>query len=400
MSLQDLLCGIAVVIDDKVLDRGTDEPLDRLLTIVEDEWHLPCYKATKLPRTESWPDLLGAASLVFLDWNLWGASASTANEMIRSTKDFLAKAAELGIPVVIVTNEALDDVSHDLYGEDRDTERGLVLVRQKAELLQDPPFESVLSWIRRHPSAYVLKEWEKRMFSAKLELFRALYARSPDWPLVFWRAYERDGVDPAGPLSQLIKDNLWGRIGRSLVSADAMTGGDATAEAEEIRALIGEASFVPNDLLPDDQAGCGDLFGYKPKGGRTRLLLNLRPDCDCVARGNAGAGAVKLYCITGERMSDEEIEGEFDARTSAFKEKIAEAIVFAIHEGATYRFKFGHLHVKTFGDLMAGRGRVGRLLHPYLTRIQQRYALYSQRQALPPIPFQSLDRSAASPPDP
>ena len=31
-------------------------------------------------------------------------------------------------------------------------------------------------------------------------------------------------------------------------------------------------------------------------------------------------------------------------------------------------------------------GREGRLLHPYVTRVQQRYALYARRQALPRIP--------------
>ena len=38
------------------------------------------------------------------------------------------------------------------------------------------------------------------------------------------------------------------------------------------------------------------------------------------------------------------------------------------------------------GNAAVRSKRVGRLLHPYLTRVQQRYALYTQRQALPRVP--------------
>ena len=52
------------------------------------------------------------------------------------------------------------------------------------------------------------------------------------------------------------------------------------------------------------------------------------------------------------------------------------------------RFDFRRFHVKQFSEVKDLR--IGRLLHPYLTRIQQRYALYLQRQGLPRIPEKAV----------
>lgn len=101
---------------------------------------------------------------------------------------------------------------------------------------------------------------------------------------------------------------------------------------------------------------------------------------------------VELYCIEGEAMSDEELKDSHQVRLGQFEEKIGESIAFSIHERKSVRFRFRKLRIKRFAELKSQR--IGRLLHPYLTRIQQRYALYLQRQGLPRIP------EAAVPPAP
>ena len=69
-------------------------------------------------------------------------------------------------------------------------------------------------------------------------------------------------------------------------------------------------------------------------------------------------------------------------------ERIAECIIFAVCEGRSVRFDFKKLRVEKFKELK--QHRVGRVLHPYLTRLQQRYALFLQRQGLPRIPEGAL----------
>ena len=85
-------------------------------------------------------------------------------------------------------------------------------------------------------------------------------------------------------------------------------------------------------------------------------------------------------------MSDEELREQY--QNGHFEEKVWESVAFSIYNKKSVRFNFRKLRVKKFSELKDQR--IGRLLHPYLTRIQQRYALYQQRQALPRIPEEAV----------
>ena len=224
---------------------------------------------------------------------------------------------------------------------------------------------------------YALKAWNRAFHAARTDLFGSMYARSADWPRVFWKAYKDDGVDPGSSLTHLINDNLRGRMRTGAFESEVLAapaGGDVSRE--DLQALIAEVS-LQSKSMPDDEIRCGDLF-RRPKG---KILINIRPDCDCVPR-NTEIDEVDLYCIEGKRISDSQLGSKF--KQGQIAEHIAEGIVFGVCQGRSMRFDFKKLSVEKFGELKPHR--VGRLLHPYLTRLQQRYALFLQRQGLPRIP--------------
>ena len=64
--------------------------------------------------------------------------------------------------------------------------------------------------------------------------------------------------------------------------------------------------------------------------------------------------------------------------------------MFGVLKGKSVLFRFNKLHVCKYSEV-SGR-RVGRLLRPHVTRVQQRYAMYMQRQTLPCIPGAALPR--------
>lgn len=99
---------------------------------------------------------------------------------------------------------------------------------------------------------------------------------------------------------------------------------------------------------------------------------------------------VELYCIEGRTMKPMELRMEYRRKGGYFVERVNQAIVFAAGEGRSIVFDFAKLRIDKFGTLKDQR--IGRLLHPYLTRIQQRYALFLQRQGLPRIPRQAVPR--------
>ena len=67
-----------------------------------------------------------------------------------------------------------------------------------------------------------------------------------------------------------------------------------------------------------------------------------------------------------------------------FIEKVNHAVISFIDDGCVIEFLFRDLKIKKWLDLK--NKRIGQLLPPHINRIQQRYALYLQRQGLPRTP--------------
>ena len=397
MDLKSLLSGIAVVIDDAIEDGTTDEdgaarnpdPIVQIVKRIGQEWDLPFYKVNEMPPEGTWPNLLQAASFILLDWRLWPRGASQLEQAgIKKNIRFLEQAKDYFVPVFIFTNESPDDIENELP-EAICREGAPVFIQNKESLLSGDSlnFSAIDLWIKQNASVYTLKTWEQAFHAAKKELFSSMYTRSPDWPKVFWEAYKADGVDPSSSLTHLINDSLRGRMRTNAFEAKIFVPSDSEVLGKDLRALIGETSFRSQKTLPKDEIRCGDLF-KQPQG---KFLLNLKPDCDCVPRQGT-VDEVELYCIEGKKMRDSELHEKY--QEGHFVERVWESVAFSIYDGKSIRFDLRKLSVKKFSELE--NERIGRLLHPYLTRIQQRFALYLQRQGLPRIPEAAVPQSTES----
>ena len=385
MDIKSLMSGIAVVIDDKL---EKDENIRQITGKIEKEWEIPFYRTDKIPSDSTCNNLLQSASFVLLDWKLWPSEAEESG--IENNIRFLEKAKSFFVPVFIFTNSSTLDVvdelvsnanlSEPLYHQDRE-ERNFIFVKNKGELLKEDIFDPIMHWIQKNASVYTLKAWEQAFYESKGSLFSSMYKKSPDWPKVFWKSYETDKVDPSSSMTRLINDMLLGRIKTDLFKEEIFDSGEYSESAEDIRLLISEASFIKN--LPENEIRSGDVFAPSEK----KYLINIRPDCDCVPRQNKQTiDDVELYCIEGEKMSESQVRKSY--KQGHFDERIWESISFSLHEGKTVRFDFRKLEKKKFSEIK--EDRVGRLIHPYITRIQQRYGLYLQRQGLPRVPEEAI----------
>ena len=111
-------------------------------------------------------------------------------------------------------------------------------------------------------------------------------------------------------------------------------------------------------------------------------------------RDNGNVDEVQLYCIEGTKLSDRKLEEKYDQHLGQVIEGIGDAIVLSAVEGKSIWFTFRKLRVVNYGELKDRRE--GRLLHPHVTRIQQRYALFLQRQGLPRIPAEAVFGESAA----
>ena len=389
MNLKTLMSGIGVVIDDEFGESGGGEKdmIFRIVGNMESEWEMPFYKAHEIPSDGFSDGLLRSASFVLLDWKLWPDSPQLEKEGIKKNIKFLEKAKAYFIPVFIFTNEAPSDVTEHLPKGLYDVERpesNFIFIKRKSELAEKKNiFDSIRQWIKTNASVYALKAWEGEFYESKRALFSSMYTKSPDWPRVFWKSYKEDGVDPGSSLANLINDNLSGRFRTDIFEKSILGSGFSGVSLEDLRSLIQNASFVGNDNLPDNEIRSGDLFKM-PKG---KYLVNIRPDCDCVPRENVKTvGDVELYCLEGKKLSEDKLRESY--QNGHFQERVWESISFSLYEGRTVRFDLRKLQEVKFSKVK--NKRIGRLIHPYITRIKQRYASYVQREGLPRIPEEAV----------
>ena len=397
MDTKDLLAGIAIVIDDALSvevekeEAAADEP-DRIGEIVswfEKEWSLRFVKSATMPEESAWSNLLDSASFVLLDWKLWAEGAGEVEKQrhIAESIEFLRLARDRLVPVFIFTNEVPEDVvfelPDDVYDEAGAGAGGsFVLVERKLDLWSEGSFDTtgLEAWVRENASVYALKVWNRVVGSAKNELFAAMCKRSMDWPRVFWKTYKDDRAEPSASLTNLISDSLRGRMRMDAFEEEYLGQEEANVSGEELRGLIGETSFRKADVLPGDEVRSGDLFSAEKAG---RFWLNLRPDCDCIPRDGSDIGAVEVYCVRGKRLRQRELENLFS--NGHFEERVSQSVVFAVLEGGrSILFDFTQFRVCKYSEIR--ERRIGRVLHPYITRVQQRYGLFVQRQALPRVP--------------
>lgn len=391
MDIKSLMSGIAVVIDDEFQEDGKKNT-DRIFQIVEEierEWKIPFYKTQEIPSDNVSSNLLQSASFILLDWKLWpSGTRELEKELIDKNVEFLEKAKKYFVPVFIFTNEnysdVIDNLPESLYNQNK-PESNFIFIKGKTEITKENIFDSIEDWVRSNASVYTLKTWEQEFYKSKKKLFGSMYAKSSDWPRVFWRSYEKDGVNPSLSITNLINDNLSGRFKMDIFERQILGSNSFDVSKEDLKSLMQAASFIMEENLAENEIRSGDLFKMSGK----KYLINIRPDCDCVPRKNVKtADEVELYCIKGKKMSSGEVSKSYNCENENFIERISESISFSIYEGKTIKFSFEELEKKKFAEIK--KNRIGRLIHPYITRIQQRYASYLQRQGLPRIPKEAI----------
>jgi hypothetical protein len=269
-------------------------------------------------------------------------------------------------------------------------------VKSKSEV-KDRLYEVLDEWARQPPSVFTLRSWEKIYARAANELFIDLHNTTPYWPVLMWQTFGADGVPPQIEMNRLINRLVEARMG----PLDADLGPylediDRTiAERPDVyrqsmfRVLEGER-FLRAHRLEAGIYAPGDVFGITAEAGRSTYWINIRPECDCLRGGDSH----EIYLLAAKPVKD--IESQIDPTFGTIiGEKDNEASVYAMMGGESFSIKLKDVRVRTLKAMRDQKyERVGRLLPPFITRVQQRYAAYVQRPGLPRIP-PALHRAAA-----
>lgn len=393
MAKSQLFHGIAVVIDDEI-DEPNTEVGELRQKIVEAGCHVVPLKA--LPASESIANLREVAFVV-LDWNLNGTElfeigvqlpASLRAQGEKELIEFLKQLKKTRFaPVFIFTNEPVAEITTkieaepELYNSDDPSH---ILVMSKSDVLSKGIFDVLDEWIKNTPSVFVLKSWERQYEKAKNELFLDFYTKSTIWPLVLWECFEMDSVGPSMALSEIIASNILSRTSpfdcdlepyRSLLERL-----DLSEHVTAIINVLEGERFLANDRLDPNSIQTGDIFRL----AKGNFLINIRPVCDCIPRDGKTLDDMEVYALKGSRLSKSKLHSDFNPSYGQIVERDTQAVVFPVAGGIGLVFNFKELQVVKWSGIKDKR--VGRLLPPVLTKLQQRYASYLQRPGLTRLP--------------
>ncbi|MCK4798277.1 MAG: hypothetical protein KAT05_12925 [Spirochaetes bacterium] len=413
MEITELFKGVAIVVDDEFKDPEANikKILDQITTL-----NIPVIKYGDIP-SDGCVDHFRNLSFVLLDWRLIKIkeefSTSDLTKGVRVPGGLEGKNNELTInfikminkvcycPIFIFSNEAPNDILSILNEEgicipDRPSN---ILIKSKLDLEEEGSLKiAIEEWIKINPSVYVLKEWEREYQECKNRLFFDFQKMSPVWPQVMWKCFKDEGGNKSLELGELISRNLHTRMKPFKFNSDLLTKTDVNIERDEMRKVLEGAKFLKE--LPDDDISTGDVFYEEYQEGETikqRYWLNIRAQCDTV-RGDD----INLYCLPGCELiqNDRGKIKNIHFHKGNFLECVYHAIVPFIDNGKIIEFDFREFKVCPIKSLSTDKiKRIGRILHPYITKIQQRFAFYLHRQGLPRIPEDAIFSQPETPPE-
>lgn len=447
-KVEDLFRGIAVIFDDEI-DKE-DSKINRIKKAIEKR-AVPVATFKELPHEEMIPSLANA-SFIILDWDFIGINQnnngerlSGGTELIANSEkrlvDFIKKTLQrIFVPVFIFSHLSEEEIRGKLIDADISDEdiTSRIFIKAKNSIKEDDVFKDIEGWLKDSPTIYVLKEWEMKLLDNENKMLLEFYRYSPDWVRIIWNMLKKDGTDYEQEFGNFLTRSLNNRIQEYHFDEnfiknqkDKSDFKDQTERTELIKVLQGERYFSYPDGIEATQPYTGDLFKL-PRG---KYLLNIRAQCDLSRKDNNGRFK-DLYCLKGKVLEGNEFSTNYleikdcelriDNDTSIkidvlqgycssdnteklneinkklkkhrdnmffrkgnFIEHSDSVIIGCVANKLTLKFDLD-IQIKPFEEIK--EKRVGRILPPYITRIQQKCAQNMIREGFLPIPENFFNR--------
>ncbi len=397
MDIRKLMSGIGIIIDDEIDQK--DANVQKIVDQIE-EARIPLLKYSSLLEDDVISHL-HSISFLILDWRLikdeidddfiiegFKIPEGIKDNNKESNLEFLRKVSDNCYnPVFIFTNESIDEINEIINGEFgfSDEKPNNFFIMSKSELEESGQFlKKIESWITKNPSIYLLKEWEMQYKRGKFELFTQFYKYSSYWPNILWKNFNDDGANPSIELNELIIRNLKSRMVPYEFDKEVLEEKIENLSPKELCDVLEGERYIPVEFLDEKEISTGDLFKSE-QDNEIKYFLNIRAQCDLARDKNP-----KLYLLKGKVLTRSE-SGKFDNFNEdygMFMEKVNNCIIPFIDCGAVIEFKLAELKVETWNSMK--KQKIGKVLPPYITKIQQKYAAYHQRQGLPRIPSEAI----------
>ena len=421
-EILELFKGIVVIIDDKINDTSS-KIFEIKQEIEKKDISVVCYD--NIPAIEKISSFSNA-SFIILDWSFsdldgngdlderisMGATNKKEEEeriiklIKRINNDFF-------IPLFIFSDETEENIKEKI-SEREVLER--IFVRQKSSFLKENLFKEIEKWVKENPSVYVLKKVENNLFETKHKIFIEMNKNSSEWVKIVWDLLKKDSSNDFNQeFGNFLTRSIFNRLKNYEFNEDYMNklGKEEEKKKEELIKIIQSERFITNNKNDYKQAYTGDLYKKNEN-----YYLNIRAQCDISREHNPS-----LYLIKGKKIEGKEIkkdlkikdkklcfsnEEKYDIKTiddeeikkinekltkhkngifmhyGEFLEKKTEAFISCVAGEIAIKFDLKSLQIEKFDEWKDKY--IGRILPPYITRIQQKFGQFIVREGILPVP--------------
>lgn len=420
-GMRALIDGIAVVFDDEV---NTPNTVANELVATLRSQKFPVVEYTEPPFVDDGlAKNLHGASFVIFDWKFAGvgASQSIADENgepipgqgrsdieTESESDIVAALKSLidntYCPIFLVTQEDISAISAKLdeAGLTRRGEHPRILFCSKSDLQTDKMqfWRKIKEWIDAHKPIYVLKKWELAERRARQDTFSALEWQC-DWPAVLWKTYRDDGENASIALAEFICKSVAQRTVYNCSFEKAKMKDAQADECCDVEAVLSADRYMDISAASREPLVAGDVFDIDGK-----WFVNVRASCDTMrmhksgttgsTESGDGGSYCELYllpCYDIQNLPPDYVSSDIGV-TCQGKQLVRWSRSFIIPysiKSKTIEIDLGDLRVMQFGKEDKVK-RIGRILPPFLTRLQQLFSAYVVREGLPATPQPLLDK--------
>lgn len=442
MEIEKLFNGIAVIVDNEIENKNS--AIYKIKTLIEAK-SIPVAVFSEIPQLEVIPSL-ASASFIVLDWDYTNSEFDMENGERIAIPNTLAESEEerliefikkllndIFVPVFIFTAKSPQAVKDKLKEENlwNDNKTNRIFIKQKMEVdSEEALFSAISEWVKKMPSVYVLKEWEQVLRNAKNVMFNEFYTYSPNWATIIWDMLKEDSIENQEEFGGFVTRSLLNRIRGYSFEEESIQSQDEV-NPDELRKVVEGERYLAYEEQPE-QAYTGDLFKDDSK-----YYLNIRAQCSMSRKDDKGNYDPSVYCIKGKKLRSKDIISE-DIRLSTEEELVFSAMKrfsleqmreickdpekladfnrnFSKHRNSIF-FRKGtilerddkvivgciageqaiqfEMDLKVFSFKDMKDKRIGRVLPPYITKIQQKCAAHMIREGVTPLPkelFMSFD---------
>lgn len=372
-KLSLLLRSTAVVIDDDIDSK--ESSISKLITKLEAEGIL----FVKLKDVRDDIDSFSNVSFIILDWKLeqpdstLGLFGSALTSFYRErVVEFIKKITRtFYIPILIFSAENVDLIKEQLNNADalkHALETGQIGVYNKTDLLSKNVKKQLNLWLEHNQSAQLFKHLDRIIKSTEHKFFNEFDLCNPRWPNFVYNTIAEDKpVDINGEFQEFLLSSFSSRI--QTEKFDGKFSKRCKLLPQDILKIYSSIKFLSYDANLPDGAYCGDIYrGELPKN-QDKYIINITAACD-IRKG-------KCLIIKGNCVSTK----NFDKI-----DKVSEHTIFHINNHDSIVFNFNNYErqkLKNINEIIVSEikyKRIGRLLHPYITNLQDRFSMFLIRR--------------------